>query len=472
MECARDEGIFFEGGVFMVPATILARIDSQKQRYINELQDFLRIPSISTYSQHIRDIRRAAEFVLSHIRKLGFQASLHETERHPLVYGHLQTSPEDPTLLVYGHYDVQPPEPLEEWISPPFEPAIRDGCVYARGATDDKGQFFTYLKAMEAIMDVRGSLPLNVKILVEGEEEIASPSLKPFLEKHKTELSAQVAVISDGSQFAHGIPAITYGLRGLSYFQIDLTGPRIDLHSGIFGGIVTNPIQALTEILYHLKNPDGTVAIPGFYDDVIDLEKWEREEMASLPHDEDALRSYLGVDELAGERGYTTLERKTARPTLDVNGIWGGFSGEGAKTVIPSRAGAKVSMRLVPNQKQRRIESLFVDFVKSLAPRGVRIKATTLHGADPVLISRDKPGIRAAEQAIEIGFGKKPVFLREGGSIPIVNWFKEVLGLETVLLLGWGSPDDGAHSPNERFHLDDYHRGIRAVAALLHEDLV
>lgn len=453
----------------MVPDKVFSTIEAYRQRHIDELVDFLRIPSISTYSHHASDIRKAAEWVLAQITRLGFEAAIHETSRHPLVLGHRLVSPDHPTILIYGHYDVQPPEPLEEWISPPFSPTVRDGYVYARGATDDKGQFLTYLKAMEVILDVTGDLPVNVKVLVEGEEEIASPSLKPYLEKHANELAADAAVISDGSQLARGTPAITYGLRGLAYFQIDVTGPRIDLHSGLFGGVVTNPIQALTEILAALKNPDGTVALPGFYDDVANLEDWERKEMAALPIHESALREYLGVDALTGERDFIVQERRTARPTLDVNGIWGGFSGEGAKTVIPSKAGAKVSMRLVPNQSQERVRRLFHDYLKSLAIPGIKIQVTDLFGADPVLIARERPHIMAAERAIAVGFGKKPLFLREGGSIPIVNYFKDILGIETVLLLGWGSPDDGAHSPNERFHLDDYCHGIRTAAALLYE---
>ena len=453
----------------MVPDEVLSKIEGYQKRHVDELLDFLRIPSISTYSHHESDIRKAAEWVLARIRKLGFDADIHETKRHPLVCGHRISNPSHPTLLIYGHYDVQPPEPLEEWISPPFSPAVRNGFVYARGAADDKGQFLTYLKAMEVILEVTGDLPVNVKILVEGEEEIGSPSLKPYLVKNGRELEADAAVISDGSQFARGIPAITYGLRGLAYFQIDVTGPRIDLHSGLFGGVITNPIQALAEVLAGLKNPDGTVAIPGFYDDVADLEEWERKEMASLPLDESALKEYLGVDGFTGERGYSIQERRTARPTLDVNGIWGGFSGEGAKTVIPSKAGAKVSMRLVPNQSQERAKRLFHDYFHSLNIPGIKIQVTDLYGADPVLIARNTPHIRAAQRAIAVGFGKKPVFLREGGSIPIVNYFKEIVGIESVLLLGWGSPDDGAHSPNERFSLDDYHHGIRAAAALFYE---
>lgn len=453
----------------MISKETLAKIDGNRDRYVDELLGFLRIPSVSTYTQHASDVRRAAEWVYNHLKRLEFQTRLFETARHPVVYGKSCPYPDRPTLLIYGHYDVQPPEPLEEWTTPPFTPTIRDGYVYARGASDDKGQFFTYLKAIEAVLAANGKLPINVKVLVEGEEEIGSPNLAPFLREHQGELRSDAVAISDSSQFTKGIPAITYGLRGLSYLQVDVQGPRIDLHSGSFGGIVPNPVQVLAGMLAGLKTPDGVIAIPGFYDDVLPLQQWERDEMASLPFDEGHLREYLGVSELVGEADYSPLERKTARPTLDLNGIWGGFAGEGAKTVIPARAGAKISMRLVPNQKPQNINRLFKDYIKSITPGGVKVQITELHGAEPVLVSRQQAGVQAAAKAIEIGFGKAPVFIREGGSIPIVNLFKEVLNLDGILMMGWGCPDDGAHSPNERFSLDDFHRGIRSAAALLYE---
>lgn len=453
----------------MISKETLAKIDGNRHRYVDELLGFLRIPSVSTYTQHASDVRRAAEWVYNHLKRLEFQTKLFETARHPVVYGKSCPYPDRPTLLIYGHYDVQPPEPLEEWTTPPFTPTIRDGYVYARGASDDKGQFFTYLKAIEAILAANGKLPINVKVLVEGEEEIGSPNLAPFLREHQAELRSDAVAISDSSQFTKGIPAITYGLRGLSYLQVDVQGPRIDLHSGSFGGIVANPVQVLAGMLAGLKTPDGVIAIPGFYDDVLPLQQWERDEMASLPFDEGHLREYLGVSELVGEADYSPLERKTARPTLDLNGIWGGFAGEGAKTVIPARAGAKISMRLVPNQKPQTINRLFKDYINSITPGGVKVQITELHGAEPVLVSRQQASVQAAAKAIEIGFGKAPVFIREGGSIPIVNLFKEVLNLDGILMMGWGCPDDGAHSPNERFSLDDFHRGIRSAAALLYE---
>lgn len=453
----------------MIPPIILDKMESNRGRYVDELLGFLRIPSVSTLSHHGADVRRAAEWVFNNLKRLGLEAGLHKTERHPIVYAESARIPDKPTLLVYGHYDVQPPDPLDEWVSPPFAPQIRDGYVYARGASDDKGQFYTYLKAIEAIMAVEGKLPINVKVLVEGEEEIGSPNLGPFLKANEAMLKADAVAISDSSQFVQGIPAITYGLRGLSYLQIDVQGPRFDLHSGSFGGMVHNPIMVLTNLLASLRNPDSTIAIPGFYDDALDPEPWEREEMAGLDFNEDRIREYLGVEVLAGEPGYSPMERKSARPTLDVNGIWGGFSGEGAKTIIPARAGAKVSMRLVPNQKPNLINALFRDYIEKLTPPGVQVRVTELHGAEPVLISRDQPSVRAAERAIEIGFGRAPVFIREGGSIPIVNLLTEILGSDSILMMGWGSPDDGAHSPNERFFLEDFHRGIRSAAALFYE---
>ncbi len=453
----------------MIPPIILDKMEGNRSRYVDELLGFLRIPSVSTLSHHGTDVRRAAEWVFNNLKRLEFDARIYPTERHPIVYAESAYIPGKPTLLVYGHYDVQPPDPLDEWVSPPFAPQIREGYVYARGASDDKGQFYTYIKAIEAIMAVEGKLPMNIKILVEGEEEIGSPNLGPFLKEKADMLKADAVAISDSSQFVQGVPAITYGLRGLSYLQIDVQGPRFDLHSGSVGGLVQNPVMVLNNMLAALRNPDSTIAIPGFYDDALEPEAWEREEMANLHFDEARLKEYLGVSELAGEPGYSPMERKSARPTLDVNGIWGGFSGEGAKTIIPARAGAKVSMRLVPNQSAQKINALFRETIARLTPPGVEVQVKELHGAEPVLISRDQPSVRAAERAIEIGFGKAPVFIREGGSIPIVNLLTEVLGSDSILMMGWGSPDDGAHSPNERFLLDDFHRGIRSAAALFYE---
>ncbi len=448
---------------------IFHKIDSNHDRYVRELKELLAIPSVSTYSHHRGDVRRAAEWVLNHCKRIGLEARLQDTGGHPVVIASRCPYPGRPTLLIYGHYDVQPVEPEEEWNTAPFQPTVRDGFLYARGASDDKGQFFTYLKALEVTLAVKGDLPINVKLLVEGEEEIGSPHLGPFLQQNRELLRADAIAISDGSQFSEDVPAITYGLRGLSYVQVNVQGARTDLHSGSFGGIAPNPANALVSILARLKNPDGTIAIPGFYDSVAPLEPWEREAMKALPFNEEKLRAYLGLERLCEEPGYSALESKTARPTLDINGIWGGFSGEGAKTVIPAKAGAKVSMRLVPNQKPQEIATLFTRYVSELCPKEVSLQVEALHGAEPVLVSRDLPQVQAAVRAIHAGFGAAPVFIREGGSIPIVNLFKEILGLEAILLLGWGRPDDGAHAPNERFSLNDFKKGIRSAAALFFE---
>ncbi len=453
----------------MLPDGVSSFIDKNREIFVSDLMRFLEIPSVSTLSEHEKDVERAAEWILEQFQACRISGRIYPTARHPIV---LARSPEvrgAPVLLVYGHYDVQPPDPLEEWKTPPFSPDRRDGCVYARGATDDKGQFLTYIEAVRSVLGAGLELPINLVFLVEGEEEIGSSNLEKFLTDHIAELRADAVAISDSSQFAPGIPAITYGLRGLCYLQLDMQGPRFDLHSGSFGGLIENPAHALATILAKMKNSDGTIALPGFYDDVLPLEQWEREEMASLPLDEEKLGDYLGVSRFTGEPGYSLLERKGARPTLDVNGIWGGFSGEGAKTIIPGKAGAKVSMRLVPNQTPEKITELFQRFVSENTPPGITIKITDLYGANPVLVSRNTAAMRAAERAIEAGFGKKPVFIREGGSIPVVNLIKKHLGQENILLLGWGNPDDGAHSPNERFSLDDFHRGIRSAAALFYE---
>ncbi|MCE5334379.1 MAG: dipeptidase [Desulfobacteraceae bacterium] len=453
----------------MLSENVSSYIENNRDRFVADLAEYLSIPSVSALSEHRDDVGKAAEWVKGRLEMLGFSARVCPTDGHPIVLGRSPEVAGAPLLLVYGHYDVQPPDPLNEWVSPPFAPDIRGGYIYARGATDDKGQFLTYVKAVESILAAEGKLPLNLIFLVEGEEEIGSASFEKFLVAHKDELRANAVAISDGSQFMHGAPAITYGLRGLCYFQIDLQIPRIDLHSGVFGGMVHNPIQVLATLLASFKKPDGTVALPGFYDDVLPMEKWERDMTATLPLDVDALKNYLGVTELVGETGYSILERRGARPTFDVNGIWGGFMGEGAKTVIPARAGAKVSMRLVPNQSYARIEEIFRKYVADNMPPDAKVTITDLTSAAPVLVSRDSAAMRSAERAIEAGFGKKPVFVREGGSIPVVNLIKNHLKQDNILLLGWGCPDDGAHSPNERFCLDDFIRGIRSTAALFFE---
>ncbi|MGC8719194.1 MAG: dipeptidase [Thermodesulforhabdaceae bacterium] len=446
---------------------IFKAVDSNLDRFLDELFEFLRIPSVSARSEHREHMMKAAQWLKERLESLELDVQIYPTQGHPVVYGSCCPYPDRPTILIYGHYDVQPEDPVELWQTPPFEPSVRDGMIYARGATDDKGQLFTWVKALEILKAVHGVIPVNVKIIVEGEEEIGSPNLYDFLVTNKEKFSADLIAISDGSKYSHDTPAITYGLRGLSYLEIEVVGPRMDLHSGVYGGIVANPINALVKILSALIDDNGRVTVPGFYDDVLPLEPWEREEMKRLALNEDEIKEYLGVDLLTGEKEFSALERKTARPTLDINGIWGGYQGEGAKTVIPSKAGAKLSMRLVPNQSHRKIDKLVTDFIMNNAPPGVKISVTPLHGTDPVIIPRQVKEIELARDALRKGFGKEPVFIREGGSIPVVSTFATVLNVKPILLLGWGNPDDGAHGPNEHFAVEDFRRGIKAAAILL-----
>lgn len=385
------------------------------------------------------------------------------TPGHPVVYGDWLNAPGKPTVLLYGHYDVQPPEPLELWTSPPFEATIRGENLYARGSADDKGQVYIHLKSIEAYMKNVGSLPVNIKLLIEGEEEIGSEHLVPFVTEHKEMLKADLVLISDSSMFAKGVPSICYALRGLAYMQIDLVGPNKDLHSGSFGGTVHNPIQALSEIIAQLHDKNGKITIPGFYKNVRPLSKKERDAFKKLPWSDKKYAKELGVGQLYGEKGFSTLERVWARPTLECNGIWGGFTGEGAKTVLPSKASAKISMRLVPDQKSDKIAKLFEKHIKKIAPKTVSVTVRSLHGGEAAITPIDSPGVMAAVAALEKGFGKKPLYQREGGSIPIVVQFKEVLGLDTVLL-GFGLPDENAHAPDEFINLDNFFGGMRTSA--------
>jgi succinyl-diaminopimelate desuccinylase len=373
--------------------------------------------------------------------------------------------PGKPVALVYGHYDVQPPDPLGEWTTPPFEPSIRHGNIYARGATDDKGQMLTHVKSVEAWIRSGEKLPMQVKFLIEGEEEVGSAHLEPFVAENRQRLACDCVVISDCGQFAPGVPAITYGLRGIAYYELKLTGPRQDLHSGTFGGGVTNPAGALVSMLAALKDADGRVQLPGFYDDVLPLTDAERQQFRGLPFDEADFLRQLAVDGTWGEAGHTNLERRWARPSCDINGLTSGYQGEGAKTVLPARASAKFSFRLVPNQDPAKISQALQQFLEARLPPGIRMELVDFHGAPGVVVSLDSPYIRAAAAAIEAGFGAPPVYIREGGSIPIVNTFARELGAD-VLLLGWGQNDDNTHSPNEKFSLADYQRGIRSSAHL------
>jgi acetylornithine deacetylase/succinyl-diaminopimelate desuccinylase-like protein len=452
----------------MIRERVDAYLEAHRGDFEEQLKALIRIPSVSAQPDHDADTRRAAEFVRDDLAAMGLAAELIPTERHPLVYAEGPTVPGKPTVLIYGHYDVQPPEPLEPWLSPPFEPTVRDGNLYARGATDDKGQMFTHLKAAEAWLKAGGGLPVNVKFLIEGEEEVGGAGLEAYVAANRDRLRCDYAVISDTSQFAPGMPAITYGLKGLAYFEVIVQGPKTDLHSGTFGGTVTNPCNALATILASLKGADGRILIPGFYDPVRPLEDWERAEFAKLPFSEAEFQASVGVPSLEGETGYTTLERKWARPTCDVNGLYGGYQGPGPKTVLPSRAGAKLSFRLVPDQDPKVVAEQFRAHVKAVCPPGVTYEVIEHHGAPAVLVGVDSPGVRAAVRAVESGFGKAPVFIREGGSIPVVGLFKTKLGVDT-LLLGWGQNDDNLHGPNEKFSLADFHRGIKTSAHLLAE---
>jgi acetylornithine deacetylase/succinyl-diaminopimelate desuccinylase-like protein len=443
-------------------------LDSHAARFEDELCEFLRIPSVSADPDRRKDMHRAAEWVADQFRHLRFAAEVIPTSGHPLVYAESPAVSGAPTALVYGHYDVQPPDPLEKWTTPPFEPTRRDGNLYARGATDDKGQMFTHLKGAEAWITVEGKLPVNLKFIIEGEEEVGSHGLEQYIAKHAERLACDCVVISDGGQFAPGVPAITYGLRGIAYYELRVRGPNRDLHSGSFGGSVTNPANALAQILAGLIDHQGRVTVPGFYDDIVPLSDQERREMAAMPFDEKQYFEQIGVTGAVGEVGYSALERRWARPTFDVSGLWGGYQGEGAKTVLPASAGAKFSFRLVPNQEPAKVTAGLKRKLAELTPPGVELELIEEHGAPGVLVPLDSPYIEAAARAIERAFGRRPVFTREGGSIPIVTAFAQRLKAD-ALLLGWGQDDDNAHSPNEKFSLADFHCGIKASARLWEE---
>ena len=447
---------------------VFDRVERQRDSYLEQLKDFLRIPSISTDPEYKADVLRCSEFLRGQMSAAGLAAERIETAGNPLVYAEWKGASGKPTVLFYGHYDVQPVDPIEEWRHPPFEPTLEGDRLVARGATDDKGQSFAHLKAVEAVLAERGRLPVNVKFIVEGEEESGGASIDAFVRADAgSRLACDAVVISDSSMYAPGQPSMLYGLRGLAYMEVRVTGPDHDLHSGTFGGAVSNPLNALGDVIASLRDPaTGRILIPHFYDDVRPLEAWEREEFAKLPFDEPAYMRELGVPALFGEEGYTTRERTCARPTCDVNGIWGGYQGRGAKTVLPARAGAKISMRLVPDQTPAKIAELFAAHVQRVAPPGVKVEVESLHGAKPVLLAAQGPLIEAALDAMEEAWGARPVREREGGSIPIVGTFAEVLQVP-VLLLGFGLEDDRLHSPNEKFNLSQFYGGIRATVRLL-----
>jgi acetylornithine deacetylase/succinyl-diaminopimelate desuccinylase-like protein len=444
-------------------------INVNRERYLEELKALLAIPSISALPDHAADVRRCADWCAGEMGRIGFDnVQLFETPGNPVVYGEWLQAPGAPTILFYGHYDVQPVDPLNLWESPPFEATIRDGEIYARGAADDKGQVFMHLKAVEAHLKQNGRLPVNMKFILEGEEEVGSVNLDEFIRSHRELLKADVVVISDSAMFARGVPSICYGLRGLVYFQIDLRGSSTDLHSGSFGGALANPAFVLAQMISQMKDRSGHIKIPGFYDDVVALQETERQAWASLPFNEKQYRKDFGIPKVHGEPGYTTLERTWARPTLEVNGLLSGFTGEGAKTVLPAVAMAKISMRLVPNQDPEKIARLFEDYVAKIAPKTVDVKVTRMHGGKPWMTSFDNKYVQAAGRAIERGFGRAPIFTREGGSIPVVSTFQEELGLPSVLF-GVGLPDENAHAPNEKLDCGNFHNGIISSAVLYDE---
>jgi acetylornithine deacetylase/succinyl-diaminopimelate desuccinylase-like protein len=449
---------------------LIEYVESQREQNLDELKEFLRIPSVSAKSEHKPDIEKAARWVSEKLRAAGLdKVEIVPTKMHPLVYGESLQAPGKPTILVYGHYDVQPAEPLDLWTSPAFEPAVRDGNLFGRGTADDKGQVHIHMKAIEALRKASGKLPINLKVMVEGEEEVGSVSLWDFVRQNRDRLKADALVVSDTSMLAKGVPSVTYGLRGLNYYQIEITGPAQDLHSGVFGGAVPNPITILAETIAKLHDANFRVMVPGFYDDVATLSREERKALNSLPWKEREFRRTVGAPALCGEKGFTIVERLWTRPTLELNGIWGGYTGEGAKTVIPSKAYAKLSTRLVPDQDPSKIAKLVERQIRKLLPKTVALKFETLSTGKPWVAPYSHPIFQKAIHALEAGFGKKAVFIREGGSIPFVTQMHDTFKVPCVLL-GFGLPDENAHAPDEHIALENYFGGIKSVA-LFYEQL-
>lgn len=438
-------------------------VDEHIEDFITDLEAFLRIPSISTDPGHKPDVQRAGMWLVEEFNRIGVSdAELVPTGGHPIVVARYGDDASKPTVLCYGHYDVQPPDPLPLWNTPPFEPSRRNGKLFARGASDDKGQLLMHVKAVQTFLDTGLELPVNVRFVFEGEEEVGSTNLAPFIREHRDRLAADIVLISDTALFGSGTPSITYGLRGLAYVEVSVKGPNRDLHSGVYGGAVENPLNVLAELIAGLHDADHRITIDGFYDDVIDLTDDEREAFRSLSHDKEDWIASIGIKDVRTEKGYSILEAITARPTLDVNGIWGGYQGEGAKTVLPAEGHAKISMRLVPEQETDDIVAKINKHLIRHAPDTVKVEVRKLHGGPPIVIDTSIPAMQAAADAMEAVMGKRPVFTREGGSIPVVADFKEILGLDTILL-GFGLNSDAIHSPNEHFGLDRFHMGIKAV---------
>lgn len=443
-------------------------IASNKERFLNELLDLLKIPSVSADSRFAADVKRTADFVAERLKEAGAdKVEVCPTAGHPIVYGEKFVSPDLPTVLVYGHYDVQPADPVELWHSPPFEPVIKnteehpEGAIYARGACDDKGQMYMHVKAFEAMMKTN-TLACNVKFMIEGEEEVGSANLGTFIKANKDRLKADVVLVSDTSMIANDTPSIDVGLRGLAYMEVEVTGPNRDLHSGVYGGAVANPATILCQMIASLHDENNHITIPGFYDDVIVVSEADRAEMAKAPFSLDAYKKDLGIDDVWGEKGYSTVERTSIRPTLEVNGIWGGYTGEGSKTVLPSKANAKISMRLVPGQNSHKISQLFKKHFESIAPSYVKVKVNEHHGGEPVLTPTDSVEFMAAAKAMETTFGKKPIPTRGGGSIPIIALFEAELGIKSILM-GFGLDSDALHSPNEKYGLFNFYKGIETI---------
>ncbi len=437
-------------------------IEKNKDRFLEELFGLLRIPSISSIREHKPDMYRAAEYWKQLLLESGAdQAGIFETEGNPVTYAEKIIDPELPTVLVYSHMDVMPVDPIEKWKTEPFEPVIRDGKIWGRGANDDKGQGMMHAKAFE-LMVKTNTLPCNVKFMIEGEEEIGSPNLGKWCQTHKEMLKADIIVVSDTAMLADGVPSITTGLRGLAYWQVEVTGPNRDLHSGLFGGAVANPANVLCSMIDQLVDENGKITIPGFYDDVLEVSATERELLGRAPFNEEEYKKAIGVQELAGEKGFTTTERTGIRPSLDVCGIWGGYTGEGSKTVLPSSASAKISTRLVPNQDHKKIAELFKKHLKNIAPKSVQVEVTSLHGGQGYVCPIDLPAYQAAEKAFTDVYGKRPVPVRSGGSIPIISTFEEVLGIKSVLM-GFGLESDAIHSPNEHFRLEQFYKGLKTI---------
>jgi acetylornithine deacetylase/succinyl-diaminopimelate desuccinylase-like protein len=449
---------------------LVGYIESKREDHLNELKELLRIPSVSTKSEHKSDIERAARWVAEKLRAAGLSSvEIVPTKMHPLVYGESLEAPGKPTVLFYGHYDVQPAEPLDLWTTPAFEPTVRDGNLFGRGTADDKGQVHIHIKALEALRKTSGKLPINVKVMIEGEEEVGSVNLWDYVQQNRERLKADALVVSDTSMLAKGVPSITYGLRGLNYYQVEIAGPAQDLHSGVFGGAVPNPITILAEMIAKLHDRNFRVAIPGFYDDVAAVSRAERKALNSLPWKEKEFRKTVGAPALCGERGVPIVEQLWTRPTLEVNGIWGGYTGEGAKTVIPSKAYAKISTRLVPDQDPAKIAKLVGRQIRKLLPKTVTHKFDVLSMGKPWVAPYSHPIFQKAIHALEAGFGKRAVFIREGGSIPFVTQMHDTFKVPCVLL-GFGLPDENAHAPDEHIALENYFGGIKSVA-LFYEQL-